>query len=535
MADPYAPFGYNMPPMGAFGFRPLPQPTPAPMPPMQAFGMAPLPPQRTAVGGLMPQSGAEAADVANDARSGIALMEALGIGPLYRSGKAASEGRPLEAVGNAATAAIPFRPALGLGALGATYGAALGADALPSVPGMSQATAQTPAAQPMSNDSNMLMSLINQQSTLRAAATEAKNRMETERGSGEGNRFKAAKRDWEQANARADAMDAQVKLLNDRLSPEAQQSRTEYSGAVNKAETGLREARGRLARPFRETNVGRLYEETGGWTPAVVGAGTGALMRGVGHTPLRSTVEGVLAGAATPNAPFVWDLFSQPAYNPEKAMYSDYARDLPPTHPRREEWQKYAAGLPNENPVRRAAENEFYNLPKFLERTGLGAYEGLVGGAAGTAVAEGGRRIVGAVRSALGSRSAGRQETPNQPPGGNSAGGGGGGGQTPPPVPPTPPPPPTYPHGGTPGQFRRLDDATERARRADRGFQIPADAPGAGAVGETWVSPAGRDIVRLRSNGTWAQDGKRGSATAPRERNGWRRISEVPFGFAPVG
>ena len=41
--------------------------------------------------------------------------------------------------------------------------------------------------------------------------------------------------------------------------------------------------------------------------------------------------------------------------------YEAYARELPPSHPRRQEFADYARSLPEANPVRAAASEEFYD------------------------------------------------------------------------------------------------------------------------------------------------------------------------------
>lgn len=360
---------------------------------------------------LQPQSPEEEAELSIDARSMGILLNATGAAPAYRATVAAREGRPIDAAGHAALAMMPFRPAMGLATLGGAYGGALATDLGAFEPSTAQAQSD-----PMGADRNMLQSLVTQQATLRAQAEAARQRMETERASGQGPRFTAAKQEYEASNARATAMDRQVDALNTRTSPAAVQQHEEYSRTVAGAERRLGEARGRVPRPFKDTNVGRLYEATGGWTPAVVGAGTAGIARAAGRGRLESMAEGTLAGALTPNAPMVWDLFSQPIYNPERAMYSDYARDLPPTHPRRQEWSDYARSLPEENPTRRLASETFYDPVNFAERTGIGALEGVVGSAVGANLLDVAKRIPGSIRNGLGNRLGRQPDTPPPPP-----------------------------------------------------------------------------------------------------------------------
>lgn len=353
------------------------------------------------------QSAQEADDLAAERRTARMLTEISGIAPAYRSGKAFSEGDIIGGVGNAAVAAMPYKPLVGAGALGAAYAGALGADLLPGMVGSSRAQADEagqPVTDPLAGDREMLKGLIEQQGTLRLQAEAARQRMETERRSGEGPRFKAAKDAYEAANIRATSMDDQVRELNKRLSPEAIQQQKEYSGAVSRAETARDEELAR-ARRFQDTRVGKLFDSTGGYAPAVAGglAGTvGRLATGGGkpflYNYLLPAAEGGAAGAFTYNIPLAYDAFLTPVENPERRAYEAYARELPMNHPRRQEWMDYARSLPEANPVRTNASKEFYDPGAATERMLFGAGEGILGGLLGANAVRIGNRARGGGR-----------------------------------------------------------------------------------------------------------------------------------------
>lgn len=360
--------------------------------------------------GLQPQSQAETDALQNDARSMAGLLEGAGIAPAHRALVAAREGRPLATAGNAATAMLPYRPLAGLAALGSTYGGALVADLAPTL------SSSTAVAQDGPN-AETVRSLTAQAATLQQQVEAARVRREAERRSGLGPRFDAADQEFRNLSSQLTGVNRMLAAEMEKGTPEYRQraaNQQEYDRAVRGAESALAEARRARIPPFRETNVGQLYEMTGGVTPAVAGFGASALARLVGRGRPEAVAEGVLAGAVTPNAPLVYDMLTQPTYNPERAMYSAYARDLPPEHPRRQEWTNYAQRLPEENPVRRQASDEFYDLWRAAERTGMGALEGLAAGFPGANLAEGGRWISDSIRSGLG-RVPGRQSGTPQP------------------------------------------------------------------------------------------------------------------------
>jgi hypothetical protein len=95
---------------------------------------------------------------------------------------------------------------------------------------------------------------------------------------------------------------------------------------------------------------------------------------------------GALAGVGAANVPLAYNaLFTEPD-NPQKRAMEAYARELPPTHPRRAEFEELARTLADANPVRSAAAAEFYDPHKLVERAVMGGTEGLLGGMLGADV-----------------------------------------------------------------------------------------------------------------------------------------------------
>lgn len=75
-----------------------------------------------------PQSAQEQEDLASEPNVYNFLAEASGLGSAGRSQRAFSEGRPIEGAANAGLAMLPYRPLLGLGALGGAFGGAVASD-----------------------------------------------------------------------------------------------------------------------------------------------------------------------------------------------------------------------------------------------------------------------------------------------------------------------------------------------------------------------------------------------------------------------
>ena len=188
----------------------------------------------------------------------------------------------------------------------------------------------------------------------------------------------------------------------------------EYKNAVRRADLAKNEILADKPIKFKDTAAGELFDKLGVIAPGVVGAGTGAATRGglraagVGNKlgliggPI---LTGVLSGAAAANWPLGHELLVQPPENLEKKAYEAYARELPPTHPRKQEWTNYAERLPQANRAREVASKEFYNYEKLAERSAIGAVEGGLGGLMGAEIPAfmyyAGKNTFNAIRNAL--------------------------------------------------------------------------------------------------------------------------------------
>lgn len=191
---------------------------------------------------------------------------------------------------------------------------------------------------------------------------------------------------------------------------EAERKSREQSNVLNlyneQVQTAERARDAELSRRnrFEDTEVGKVYGKLGIVTPMVAAMGAGGLAKAAlgsraGNAPL---MAGVGTGAVAANYPLAHDVLLTPAENPDRRAYEAYARELPPTHPRKQEWTEYARTLPVDNPTREAASREFYDPVKFVERTGIGAIEGLVAGTAGSHALEAVGRAPNALASGLG-------------------------------------------------------------------------------------------------------------------------------------
>ena len=160
--------------------------------------------------------------------------------------------------------------------------------------------------------------------------------------------------------------------------------RDEYDRAVKRAED-TRTAEEGKRRSFRDTLVGKVYDETGGAAPFALGAASGFVQRGLNPAVSQAKVLGwgAGAGAAASNLPSFADAYIvPPVENPDQRAASGYARELPPTHPRKAEWLAYAENeklLPKLNPTRSVAKEEFTDTWPAIKRNIGGAVEGAVG------------------------------------------------------------------------------------------------------------------------------------------------------------
>lgn len=216
----------------------------------------------------------------------------------------------------------------------------------------------------------------------------------------------------------------------DKLKAEAEAAasrRAEYDRAVGTAETARDRELGRQTR-FQDTNVGKIYEETGGFAPALLGFGAGAIGRMAhgGGSAFKNyglpAIEGSLTTLAGVNAPLFYNAYSTPSDNVEKTAYQAYSRELPQDHPRKQEFAEYAGSLPDLNPVQTGAKSELFDPAGMGKRLFSSAIEGGPAGVLGAnavgVLARGGKAVVNAL-SPSGPRGGAPQPTPPtpQPPG----------------------------------------------------------------------------------------------------------------------
>lgn len=182
----------------------------------------------------------------------------------------------------------------------------------------------------------------------------------------------------------------------------------EYDRMVKTAETA-RDAELARDRRFSDTEMGKVWDKTGGAAPLFAGAATGALTRALmskgGAGAMKEYVApgaiGAFEGAALSNLPLIYNSNYTEPDNPQKRAFEAYARELPPSHPRKGEYADYAKGLPEQNPVRKVASDDLYDPWKAAERMGFGALEGgigsVVGGKVGSGVRQGMEGLVDAL------------------------------------------------------------------------------------------------------------------------------------------
>jgi hypothetical protein len=488
------------------------------MPPPDQYSRPGLRPTSGVAAG--PQSAQEARDISSEPNVYNMAIEASGMGPAGRSQRAFAEGRPLEGVGHAAVAALPYRPAAGLALAGGAYATALGQTLAPGIFGASGAEAQQPDIPsqfiPMDR-SRFFQENRAPRRTLADLQTEAETRVTSNpayQGLVEDGKRTQATRMIEQARANAKktfdqqeaslqgeearlegAYETYLKRLEEQKNKYVQgrSSAAEYDRAVANAERARAEWEARDVQ-WKDTPVGRLNEAMGGYGPMLLGGVAGGITRSAGRVMghgdsfashyVAPALTGGFAGGTAVNAPVIYNATQPEVMNPRRRALEEYAAALPPDHPRKADTEarlRDTTSLPPLNPIRQEATEQLGLWPT-VRRTVSGAVlEGAPGGVMGSEVV---RRL-------------GNRRT-----GGTTGDTGGGGGGNP------PPPPPTL-----------------QQRQRDRNYSVPPAAPVAPGEVETWVSPAGNKVVTKRSNGTWSEQGVRGSATPPQQRRGWRRIA----------
>lgn len=254
----------------------------------------------------------------------------------------------------------------------------------------------------------------------------------------------------------------------------------EYSRSVKRAESA-RDFELSRARRFSDTNIGKVWDMTGGAAPLVGGAVAGALGRAAtgGGSALKNYLmpagEGAVAGITAANIPLGYNAFFTEPDNPERRAYEAYSRELPAGHPRKQESADYAAGLPSRNPVRDEANKEFFDPSQAAKRVIFGAIEGAGGGVMGAnavrvpgAIAEGLAGLPGRLRGAYQKAQPSPVEVAPRP-----------GPAGPPTIEPGPPPVPPR----------------DRARPSQRPQGQPSDLPSAGSYDTSVHTPIAQQYI----------------------------------------
>ena len=165
--------------------------------------------------------------------------------------------------------------------------------------------------------------------------------------------------------------------------------RAEYDKKVGAANDAFNREMSRTRR-FEDTEVGKVWDKTGGLAPGLLALGTGGLLRAAtgGKLDYRAAAGlGAAEGAAASNIPLGYNALFTPPDNPERRAYEAKARELPQGHPQKEELTAYANTLPVANPIREIASAELYDPKKAGERALFGSIEGVVGGLTGAKLA----------------------------------------------------------------------------------------------------------------------------------------------------
>jgi len=297
--------------------------------------------------------------------------------------------------GNAAweTALTFGKPVHGLKMLGAAYGAAAAKDAGVLDALISKAGAQGAGADGLTGaQTNRLRSLE------RKSTKQGLTRAERE----EQQLLMSIQRDFMLEMAK---VLGRQKVLEAEGDAEAKASRQrEYDAAVARAVAARDEALKKDVR-FATSDVGRLYEKSGGLLPFIAGLGGGVVhgLKGFdeGASALRRlgvpAAEGTGLAFAAINAPLAYDAFSAPRLNPQREAVEAYARELPPEHPRKAEYAGYAADekmFPRMNPVQQEAWREFTDPVGMMKRLGTSAVEGASAGILGSFIPDATRSLV---------------------------------------------------------------------------------------------------------------------------------------------
>ena len=333
--------------------------------PEQADYLQSVLPQKEARGEALGRIGLELTGVPQMGRAASGIGEAINDPSLANVTNAGAQ-----------TALAALRPGMALKVLGGGYAGALASDlGAFGTPATAQATKKTASLPGLAPEQQAAYDAA--QKKLQSGFANGADRRQTEALLGE---LRAVSNEFVRSqNAGRQGVETQA----------ATSRQQEYDRAVSKAEMARDHELARDRR-FSDTEVGKIWDKTGGLAPLAAGALTGAMSRTAtgGGNPLLYNYAlpaglGTMAGASAANVPLAYNaLFTEPD-NPQKRAYEAYARELPPAHPRRGEFEAYAQGLPEANPVRTSAAKEFYDPVKLAERLGMGGAEGFLGGMIG--------------------------------------------------------------------------------------------------------------------------------------------------------
>lgn len=196
---------------------------------------------------------------------------------------------------------------------------------------------------------------------------------------------------------------------------QAASAQREYDSAVEHADRTRADILAK-DKSFSTSDVGKIYDKTGGFTPllaGVAGGAVGRLAHGGGGSLVKSlgipAAEGAGLTFAALNAPLMYDAFNTPALNPQREATEAYARELPDTHPKKAEAAAYAKTLPELNPVRTDARAALFSIPGQIQRLGTGILEGGPAGMLGGNLGPASRRILEGVGEVPGAVATGYQ------------------------------------------------------------------------------------------------------------------------------
>ncbi len=326
-----------------------------------------------------------------DIQRGVA--EATGVPGTLRAGRNMIDDPSLANATDLGTRAamMAMRPAAALKILGAGYAAAGGRDLMGPFVGSAEAQGKRGEATPA------VPGLAPEQA---AELATAKRKVQTGSFSNGADR-----RATESTIQRLEALSADYVRQNNQAAIEAEKERKasaqrDYDRAVDRADLMRSEILAK-DRSFKDSEVGKVYDKTGGYLPVMAGVAGGAVGRlahGGGGGLAKSlgipAAEGAGLTFAALNAPLMYDAFSTPPMNPKREATEAYARELPDAHPKKAVMARYAETLPELNPVRESARAALFSPGGQMQRLMTGVLEGAPAGMLGANLGPASRRII---------------------------------------------------------------------------------------------------------------------------------------------